>query len=477
MVLNKLVLFLSIIAITSACSKKYDSSLPNSLELGNPRGFREMRVVTHFHSAFSFDACDKKGIENGVIDANCIDHLRKGLCQSRVDYLFLTDHPSHLADYPMKDLLLTQDGDTLITKNLNGEEEPFANRMGGCDNGFQPTLMAGFEGRLMTFGMERHLDVKPEDVVKGLSRESMYGGESVELRQRMRDETNALVVVPHTESRDLEYMKALNPDGIEIYNVHANLDPKIRKRDLGLPPFENISNLITFLIDPYDSLNADFIFFNFFEIHPIYSHKWSELVASGVRVVGFGGNDSHENIFPQKASDGERLDAHRRMLRFMSSHFLVNNTDPDSIKEALKKGRGWLVFEGFGTPVGMDFFAEATGGVIGVGEAGTLGSGEARIHVKLPSLHPGSPFDGEPPSVVIRLIHVLDKNHASDPVNEEVVAESHDHDIDYVTSVQGPYRAEIQIIPKHLHGFLGTFSDLADRSYPWIVTNHLYLDP
>ena len=413
------------------------------------------------HSPYSYDACDKKGWVDGKLNKECLQNLKLGLCEDRIDYVFLTDHPSHMQEFEMEDLLLSDLNDQIILKN----GAPYANRIGSCSNSFTPTVLVGFEGKILAMGMTKHLD--PDSQV----RTSLYGQDSADLRNRLSTETEALVFVPHTESKTLEWIHALQPDGIEIYNFHANIDPKIRKSDLKLPPFLNIPALLTYLIDPYEQLNPDFAFLNFLETSPLYSEKWNSLIDSGLKVVGVGGTDSHENAFPQQVADDERFDSHRRIMRMMSNHVLVATSEPDEVKSAIKAGHSWVVFEGLGTPANMDFYANIGASTVGVGDTASLNGEYVTLVVQLPTLHIQSPHGDNKPTIRLKLKKVLSDG------KDEVVAHTEGEDIRFSTSEPGAYRAEITIIPSHLREFLGTFVDQADQEYRWITTNHIYLNP
>jgi hypothetical protein len=365
-----------------------------------------------------------------------------------------------MADYEMSSLLLLQTGDA----TLSGPNGPYGNQMSGCTNGARPVLTVGFEGSVIALGMNQHIESTPE------ARHATYnaqGGNA--LSSRLKTEADALVVVPHTESKELPWIKDLNPDAIEIYNFHANLDPKIRHKDLGLPAFEKIPWILAYLIDPWNSLNADFSFMSFLEVHPIYSKKWNQLVTSGYPVTGVFGTDSHENVFKQRASDGERLDGHRRISRMMSNHVLVSTLSIDGVKAAIRSGRVFGVFEGLGSPVGMDFYAVSQSSTAGVGETLTLGAGSATFTIQAPRLHSNSPHDGDEPEIELYL------KRLNTDGSESVLASSRGTTLTYSTSTLGAYRAEVQIKPNHLEGFLGDFSELKDKSYPWIIANPIYL--
>ncbi len=369
-----------------------------------------------------------------------------------------------MQNFEMRDLLLASGSDQVVLKNGN----PYANRMQGCSNSFTPEILVGFEDQLLALGMTGHLDPDPA------KRAELYQQETLELRNKLASQAEAVVMIPHTESRSLETIRTLKPDGIEIYNFHANVDPKIRVNSLHVSPFKNIPGFLTYLVDPYGELNPDFEFLNFMEMFPIYFETWNSLIRGGLRVSGFGGSDSHENVFPQSTSDGERLDSHRRIMRIMSNHLLVTNVDADEAKQAIKTGQGWTVFEGLGSPVGMDFYATFGSTTVGVGQTGELGGASATIHVKSPTLYSGSPQGGEAPIIKMVLKQVLTEGVEG---KDKVVASSEGKDIQFQTSTSGAYRAEVTIVPKHLRELLGTFSGQANKEFTWIITNHLYLDP
>jgi hypothetical protein len=336
--------------------------------------------------------------------------------------------------------------------------------MGTCNTQIKPTILVGFESQLLALGMSKHIESTPQD------RGTTYQQDTLELRNRLAQEANALVVIPHTESKSIQWIEQIKPDGIEIYNFHANLDPKIRKTDLGLPPFENIPSLLPFLIDPYKQTVPDYSFLNFIEVSPIYFKKWNTLIHAGYQVTGLGGTDSHQNIFPQIVSDGERFDSHSRIARMMSNHCLVKNKSPDEVKNAIKNGQCWLVFEGFGTPISFDFYATTGNTVVGVGETHTLINSTATLTVKSPQLHPLSPQIDNKPIIRIDLKKVLPDGQ------DQTIATSQGSDLETVVSQPGAYRAEVTITPKHLKAFLGDFASQADASFLWIVTNHIFLE-
>ncbi len=454
---------MALAALSAGCSRYYESSLPESSALGNPRGMRVARVITHYHSPYSWDACDKAGLANGVPDQRCLADFKKALCQNHIDYAFVTDHTSSFADYEFSDLLLKQGNDTLVGSPV------YANQVSSCTNGFTPVIMTGLESKLLTLGQTAHNDTNIA------TRKTLYDTDPATASMvTSLKATGAVVMVPHTESYDLSLLTSLGVDGIEIYNIHANLDPKYRKHYLGLAPFDHIPKVLTYLLDPYGDLNPDYSFVQFLSVSSVYATKWNQMIAAGQTPAGWGGTDSHENVFPQTGSDGERLDSHRRLTRFMSNHVLVSSLSAANIKDSLRYGRGWMVFEGFGTPVGMDFYATATNGtVISVGAPGgslSSGGGSARITVKAPSLYANRNYGGDAPVIRIELREVAGGTDTK-------VAESTGSDLTYTVSSSGTYRAQVYITPKHLKPVLGPFASQAEQEFPWITTNHVFLTP
>ena len=460
--LSLIVSFALCCGLTTSCTPEISgSAVPSASELGNPRGYSVIRAITHFHSPYSWDACDKNGMPGGVVDSACYQDLVDAMCKNRVNYLFLTDHPDSMAQYEMSQLLLAKDGDQLI---LNQSGDPYAKIVGGCANGFKPTFLVGYEDKIMAMGMTKHLESTAQ------ARLTAYGDDSNAIRLRLANETGAIVAVPHTESRSLASIQSLNPHAVEITNFHAAVDPKIRKTHLGVPPFSQIATFISYLIDPYGQLLPDYGLLALIQTFPVYFNLWNSLIASGYHVTGISGTDSHQNVLPQKAADGERLDSHRRVARLMSSHWLVSSDSVSEVKNAIINGRGWIVFEILGTPVDMDFLARVGSTTIGVGDSISLNGASATIQVPLPTLHKDSPQGDKAPVIVIRLKQVLTGGE------DQVVATSVNAPLSYVTSQTGAYRAELSIVPYHLKKYLGPFSNLSEDSYPWIITNHLYLN-
>lgn len=450
----------------ASCSGPVSIPFPSTSELAHPRGLKIARTIVHAHSPYSYDACDKKGLIDGQPNLECLGHLREALCQNSIDAIFLSDHPEEMDRYSIEELLLKKEGDNLI---VNGSSLPYANSMSGCEKGYRPLIFAGFESKFLALGMTQHLSA--DQAV----RRQKYNEESLSVRNELATTSEAIVLIPHTESRSDSVLQAVQPDGIEIYNVHANLDPKIRKTSLGVPPFQPVSKLLMYATDPYDKLDPDYSFLHFLEVFPVYASKWNAVLAAGLKVAGWGGSDNHENTLPQKASDGERIDSHRRMTRLVTNHLLLSSIDPPSVKSSLKSGRGYVVFEGLGTPNGFDFRGVQAATTIEMGGTISMAGGAATIEFKMPELYLGSSKIKDSPVFEVRL-----KRVTSSGTEETLLVNSganFSFSLPTVAAASTSYRVEIDIVPLHLYGVLRTYRELARKTFPWLRSNPIYVQP
>jgi hypothetical protein len=449
------------------CAKQPISpGLVSLAQIGTLRGNHFVRAITHFHTPYSFDACDGKGYHaDGTIDDSCLHDAKYAFCQNHIDYVFLTDHNEHVSETDYNDLLLNEPGDTLV-QNSAGKNVATQTQ---CPDGFTPLMMPGLEGNLLALGMEDHTST---DIP---TRQATYGAQDAAAKTALEG-VNALVAIPHTESRDTSMLIALQPDVIEIYNLHANVDPRLREAYLGKKPFDDIAKFLNYLVDPYNSLHADYIFTDIFEMSQIYFDKWNAMLAAGLYTVGVGGLDSHQNIFSQPASDGERLDAHRRMTRFFNNFVITNDNSIPGIKAGLKAGHVIFVVEGLGTPLNFDFHGTVNGGIVEMGrDVMTVTSGQtSSITVHTPEVLPSFPGmdSGFLPEVWAEL-------HFIDPTTgvESVVATSQgaNIEINYPDPPTGYYRAHMFMKPHHLKEYLFDV-DHANQTYPWIITNPIQVN-
>ena len=401
----------------------------------SPGGRAWRRGIIHLHSHYSHDACDGAPMPGGVPDENCLQDLRNGLCQSAMDFAFITDHPSYAAEQSYADLLLNRGDDTVV--------EGIANAI-DCGDGHVVLTMPGIEDELMPVGLERQVS---EDAAEN---DRIYNNSDTEAITA-DIAAGAIVLQAHTESKseeDLLARQAAGLSGVELFNLHAMLDPDIRKESLGLDPMGYLSAIAPFLADDADAV-PDLGFLAIYQEQSVSIHKWLMLSANAP-VTATAGTDAHQNVLPGPLSDGERFDSYRRMMSLFSNVLLVEGDGPQHYKAALKAGRNFVIFEVLGTPTGLEV---SYGGQ----EAGGAGPTGQVFHVTCPTLAPTSPQMGEAPEISVTLYK-----------GEEIYQQGCG---DYTLNEPGLYRVRIDIVPHHLLSFLGSQSQYADQSFPWIYSN------
>jgi hypothetical protein len=343
-----------------------------------------------------------------------------------VDHIFLTDHPDSMAHHPFELLGL-------------GERDEDGARVLICQNGRETKFHIGFEADLMPIGLKGHLDIPIGDALERAYREKDLG-----LVHALRDK-DALVLVPHTEDKDTEWIRQLGVDGIEIINLHALVDPKIRGRHLGMQALDPIPNLLGLAFDPYGRHSPDFFQLYFLNRPAVPLSKWDALLQQGMKVFGYGGTDSHENALPFKASDGERLDSHRRMMRVLS-HYV----EEGPVKEQLRRGRFWIVMEGLGMPERLDL----TYGAFRPGSQAPFQPG-VWLHMKHPR-----------PGFQVRLSLFKDGQRVQVFENDEL----------WFEPSRGIYRVEVEIQPLHLKKFAPHDMEALRAWYPWMYSQPIWIE-
>ncbi len=443
----------------------WNKTLPDLKLLKLRRGLTTYRLITHLHSELSYDACDTG-------NTHCRQDLRDALCQNRIDFALLSDHPRHMATTPFNQLHLHDPQDLSLA---NAAGQVIGNHF-DCANGHSVRVMAGYEDQLMPLAMENHLSA---DFQANLE---LYTTVSPALVARLQQETAALVFIPHTESRSLELLSSLQVTGIEIYNLHANIHPEMRTQFLGFDHFSGLADLAPYWFDPFRRHLPDLAFLPFLKRSPVYSQKWDALLSQGQKIVGLAGNDSHQNFFSGLASDDERVDSHRRLTRWILNHTLLPPLDGAfplaTLKAAVAAGQGWAVFEGLGTPQGEDFFASNPLDVHTTTEMGgslALIPGETLLTVTPPSLHPDSPgyVSSRAPQVNFRLLRIAFDGQGQ----QEIVLSGQNatQSLQFKVTQAGAYRVEFDIIPLHLMPFLAYKKSLAAEEFPWLISNPIYL--
>lgn len=412
-------------------------------DLAAPAGWRWARGLIHMHSIHSHDACDgHPKDEAGVGNAPCLADLRAALCNARLDYTLLTDHPETFADVPFEAALLydAAAGDELV-RDATG----FAvgNRLGcGGDAAVHTLIAPGSEGDIMPVLLPRPADDR-----------AWYRSRTPEAVAALHD-MGGLVFHAHTEERTFEELAPLGLDGIEIYNLHANVNPRWRQFGQVLPDILKMINAPAPLPHPDLSLLA------VLRANDEALGIWNQFVVRQ-RMLGTAGSDIHQNL-PALVhpTDGERLDSYRRLTTWFANYLLVREVTLDEIRGALVGGRLVVVFHLLGEPDGFDFSVTRADG--SRAEMGTELAFEAGMIVRV------TPPTGVPLAQQdVRLIRVTE-------AGAEVVAQG-PMALEYAPEGPGVFRVEIHQTPEHLRGALGSVADDFIRPTPWISTNPIYV--
>ncbi len=431
----------------------WDPGLP--LNDSQVRGFRDIRAIVHLHSPHSHDACDGDPQPDGTLDEDCLNDLRMGLCTTRIEVAFLSEHPAHATEVSdFEELLLVREGDEIFS-DVDGN--PIANNM-ACPEGGNVLLLPGIESsRMMPLGISSLLD-------NGYDQ-----GDSADFQAVKND--GGLAWIAHTEQRDVEELKTLGIEGIEVYQLHANLDPDIRSEALGLEALAYLDEMQPFFFPDEDVTSVPIP-----DLAPLGFLLPNEPSLLALEALGqhqslgvSGGTDAHQNVFAIAASDGERIDSYRRMMRWFNTRLrITEDTTPSEVKSAMRSGRTWIAFEAFGSPVGFDFYASdgedshELGSEFAVSESTTL-------HITLPSLDENSP-QGDISPQVRGVLFRADEN------GRETVTEWIEGTMEHSVTDPGVYRVEVWITPFHLLPYLTPeTSHLTQNEVPWVTSGAIFI--
>ena len=450
-----------IICVVAACGQSsappalptWQKTLPDArvIATGMTRGLVPARGIVHLHSPYSHDACDGMPRDGGgVPNEPCLQSLRAALCADRIDFAALSDHDDTMADEEFTTLFSMRDDDEPA---LDGSGQQIASRI-HCDGGHRVLVTVGGENELMPIMLDRHVDGTIAE------RHAIYNGTDAAADTAMRD-AGALVWIAHTEQHPIDQLRTIAPDGIEIYNLHANLDPDIRRDYLGLDSAGAIAAAVEFADTNEGGPEPDLALLGFLAPNQPAIARRNELLADGRNVTITAGSDAHENALPVMLADGERGDSYRRVLRWFGNIVLVADpSDPAAIEAALREGRNFAVFEIMGTPEGFDVHAETGGGVVELG--GTVPQG-ATLVVHVPTVRE---LDPSLPAPAIRATV-----WRADPAGAVQVASGAGPVIEVEMTDPGAYWVEISIIPHHLGPYLRDLgTGYAERELPWIYT-------
>ncbi|MGE3767134.1 MAG: hypothetical protein AB7L94_33075 [Kofleriaceae bacterium] len=421
------------------------------------------RGIVHLHSPYSHDACDNDPRPGGTPNEPCLEHLREALCTTKIDYANLTDHDDTMADEAFETLFSMRGSDTPIMRGA----EQVASRI-HCADGHTVQVTVGGENDLMPIMLDRHVTGTVDE------RHALYNGNDAIAAQAYRD-AGGLVWVAHTESKELSTLRAVQPDGIEVYNLHANIDPDIRRDYLGLDSASAIAAAVEFADTNPGHPEPDLAMLAFLTPNQPAIAKWQTLLGEGRHIAVTAGSDAHENALPIMLADGERGDSYRRVLRWFGNIALVTDpSDIDQVEAALKAGRNYAVFEILGTPDGFDTYVTAGGAISELGSTVSASAG-AVLRVDIPTvrgLDPSLPL----PDIIAKVFWI-DRAGVVQEVANVSGQTSSNGQVNVNLGAPGAYRVEITMVPRHLGPYLHDLgTEMANVELPWIYTSPFYVE-
>lgn len=439
---------------------QWPHELTSASVMGAPRGFTTRRVIVHSHSVHSHDACDGHPYVDGGPNEPCLQSFRRAMCRVRVDAVFLTEHAGLMAEGPFNRVMQLRDGDEPVMEG--GSIVGFYSR---CADGHRTLWLPGAENELMPLALRRHPDAINGDLGAAYHADDAAG-------VRRFHEAGALVAVAHVEQRTIGELRAISPDIVEVYNVHANLAPNIAL--MANPEANNGQQLVDTLRfqGAANPLEPDFAFLAFFAENTSDLGKWAQLWSDGRNVPGVAASDAHENTFMAVMSDGERGDSYRRIFRFFSNEVLVRgDLTRASVIEGLSSGRSYVAFEALGTPEGFSCVARTRDGADHEMGSTVRMADEPALVLRAPTLH--APLMGDPsPTVEMRVYRAeagawVMAQRWQDPASMGELRWS-------VPSV-GVYRVEVRMVPEHARSRLPGMERLV-HDMPWIYGNPIRVE-
>ncbi len=440
----------------AACAVKKEETPPTPWAPGtvlsqthavNARGFVELRGLIHAHSIYSHDACDgAPHDENGVYNQPCLADFRFGACAVQHDFFFLTDHGDSFESNEFPDVLLydSTKGDELISRGGG----PVANKL-KCPSGSTALVMAGTETGTMPVGLEGHLGARE------------YGRQDNEQLDAYRA-ANGVTLVPHLEDWTEDQLTDMHLDGFEMFNLHRNA---LQNAGVAADLLFNYVNAGKNAELPH----PDLFLASFVLDDPLYLQRWGTVLSRGAHRVTTFGSDCHQNTFPDKLADGERIDSYRRMMAAFSNHLLVRpksdgTWDDANLKDALREGRNFGVFEFLGYAEGFDFYAREGSTSKELGETATAGS---TLVATMPHVR-NLDTNGEQPTLTMILYKAKDGGW-------DEVARTSDAKLEFVATVTGAYRVEVRMVPRHLRPWANQHLEFFRLERPWVMSSALYV--
>lgn len=429
-------------------SADYERTYPMAADFSSPDGLTWRRSIIHLHSTHSHDACDGTPRPGGEYNLPCLADLRAALCELHIDFAYLTDHPTHMEEVDFVDALLhDSEHDELVME----DDILIGNRM-TCEDGFVVTITAGFETAVMPLAFRGHASEDLEE------RAAIYNGDDPEAVAAFI-ENGALVWRAHSESRSADWLREHGIQGMEIYNLHANLGPDIREEFLDLEPFAVFEDMVPFLLGDTDA-SPDLTLLVFLTDNQPSLDHWADVLQDRP-MVGTAGTDAHQNVIAEPLQDGERFDGYRRMMAWFSNYVLTVEPTIESFNEGLLAGRVMIAFDTLAHPDGFDAFLTLDDGARHeMGTSMTFQEGMTLTAI-VPELAAEREVGTE---TQLRLLRVEDAVW-------ELVEETAENELTSAVASPGAYRFEVRIVPRHLAPFMDQIAHYADNEFPWIYGN------
>ena len=221
------------------------------------------------------DACDKAPVEGRPKNESAA-RFRRAICTARLGAVFLTEHDRRLVEADsLAEALLLREGDRRMF--VGGELR--ASRIECPSRADGPLLFPGAENQLMPIA----LDSLPSGTRE--ERRTFYDADTAGTADVYR-RYGAVVLLPHAEDEPLAEIVALDPDGIEIYNPHANFSFKHRAHQ-GLSRFGAVWDILPFYLRTTRA-HPDLALLPMFRANHDAIDKWDALLSSGRDAFAFG---------------------------------------------------------------------------------------------------------------------------------------------------------------------------------------------
>jgi hypothetical protein len=478
-----------------------------------PIAYQTARVIVHLHSAISHDACDGHSAHDGGLGARdpvCLQQLEDGICAAKIDVAFLTDHPSYVSDQTREDALLSRPGRGETWELTDGGLEHGNRKL--CADGHSFVLATGVEGtHTLPIGLAQKL---PDYSVSTDSSATVAG--LVQLAQQIHA-AGGLYFTAHSEEADLpaSLLQQIPSDGMEWYNPHANFKELYGQGGDQIGANGDYSQIGATLntlkgMEPFllgGSAQADLLYVLL--LHggfPEAGVRKVHEVLSVRHITAVVGADVHQNVsvtpickgsaaqlacqallqaYPNlltalisggtvTLSDGVRLDAYARVMRWLNNRVLVTEKSVAGVEDGLRAGRVWSVFAVFGEPGPFAVWADGAQGRVELGSNASVGN---TLHVRLPD--PPAPELGaqwtpaEAATATVRTVLWRTDAAGKTQMTQWIGTGT---EVTYVAQSPGAYTIESWITPTQLLTPLGPkAAELAGYEYRWVMSNPIYV--